>query len=362
MVATDDDGRTHFAGCDELVEREPRLRSLAVAEPADARRQALVRDARLGHLDPASEAGVIREQLEDGTVGPFDVGRVAGQRRPTERAAALAELRPDERRDEPGIVEGILDAGFLRLRAQVVAVVEDDRARSLEREHGPDVRSHRRARAALVFLGLRLSQDGRIVERDLGRKVAVQRVVRRGLVRHEVESLTGGGPRRLDLGGVADERDRRRFAPRRRGPRPGQALGRVVREAIDVADVEAALRRERGRPRSPGTRPRSSSPRAAARRPCRPDPAVSVTVPQGSRRSAGAPPRRRSRRCPAGSPGSRCRSKTQRSSARTSSGLAVRARGRRPTSPSARRDSSSRSARAAPTRGSAARRPACRSG
>ena len=78
------------------------------------------------------------------------------------------------------------------------------------------------------------------------------------------------------------------------------------------------------------------------------------------RRSAGAPPRRTSRTCPAGCPGSRCRSRSRRSSGRTSSGPAARAPGSAPRSPTCRRGSSWRSARAAPTRGSAARRPACR--
>ena len=73
-------------GPDELVEGEPGPRPLAVAEPADPGGQALERDARLGHLDPAPKAGVVGEELEDGPVGAQDVGRVAGQRRPAERA------------------------------------------------------------------------------------------------------------------------------------------------------------------------------------------------------------------------------------------------------------------------------------
>ena len=79
----------------------PGLGPLAVAEPADPGRQALERHPRLGHLDPAPEPGVVREQVEDRLVGAPDVGRVARQRGPAERAASLAELRPDERRHEP---------------------------------------------------------------------------------------------------------------------------------------------------------------------------------------------------------------------------------------------------------------------
>ena len=80
-------GARDLAGPDQLVEREAGPRPLAVAEPADPRRQALERDARLGHLDPAAQPGVVGEELEDRPVGPQDVGRVAGQRGPAERAA-----------------------------------------------------------------------------------------------------------------------------------------------------------------------------------------------------------------------------------------------------------------------------------
>ena len=132
-------GALDLAGPDELVEGEPGPRALAVAEPADPGRQALERDPRLGHLDPAMQAGVVGEQLEDGPIGPEDVGRVAGQRGPAERAATLAELRPDEGGHEARIVERVLDARLEGERAQVVAVVEDDRAGPLEGEHRLDV-------------------------------------------------------------------------------------------------------------------------------------------------------------------------------------------------------------------------------
>ena len=52
---------------------------------------------------PALEAFVLGEQLGHRAVGPVDVLRIAGERRPAERALALAEQRPDERRHEPRI-------------------------------------------------------------------------------------------------------------------------------------------------------------------------------------------------------------------------------------------------------------------
>ena len=67
---------------------------------------------------------VLGEELEDGLVGGADVGRIAGERHPAERALALAEQRPDVGRHEAGEVEGVLDAALRRLAAEVVAVVE----------------------------------------------------------------------------------------------------------------------------------------------------------------------------------------------------------------------------------------------
>ena len=63
----------------------------------------------------------------------------------------------------------------------------------------------------------------------------------RGLVGDEVEALAGGRPRGFDLGRVADERDRHGLAVRGRLARPAERLGRIVREPIDVADLEPPL-------------------------------------------------------------------------------------------------------------------------
>jgi hypothetical protein len=78
-------GALDLAGPDQLVEGEPGLRPLAVAQPADPGGQPLERDAGLGHLDPAAQPGVLREELEDGAVGPEDVVGVARERGPAER-------------------------------------------------------------------------------------------------------------------------------------------------------------------------------------------------------------------------------------------------------------------------------------
>ena len=62
---------------DEPVELEPGPGPLAVAQPADPRRQALERNALAGHRQPALEIRLVGEQLEQRPVGPVDVLRIA---------------------------------------------------------------------------------------------------------------------------------------------------------------------------------------------------------------------------------------------------------------------------------------------
>ena len=82
MVAPDHDRAAHLAGSDELVEARPSQVALAVAEPADPRRQPLEAHTLLGELDPAPDVVLIAEQVEDRGIGDRDIGRVAGQRDP----------------------------------------------------------------------------------------------------------------------------------------------------------------------------------------------------------------------------------------------------------------------------------------
>ena len=85
VVAADDYRRADRGRRDELVERQTCPGPPAVTQPADPGRQALEGDARLGHLDPPPQPGIVREELEDGTIGQLDVRRVARERSPAER-------------------------------------------------------------------------------------------------------------------------------------------------------------------------------------------------------------------------------------------------------------------------------------
>ena len=86
VVAADHDGRLDLAFLDELVEQQAGLGAFAVAEPADAGRQAFELDPFGGGVEPAVQVLVLREELLDGLVRDRDVLRVAGERHPAERA------------------------------------------------------------------------------------------------------------------------------------------------------------------------------------------------------------------------------------------------------------------------------------
>ncbi len=236
---------------------------------------------------------------------------------------------------KPGIVEGVGDAGRLRLGADVVAVVEGDGAGGLEREHGAHVVGHRGHRAALVVLRVGAPQLRGLGQREPGRDVAVRaRRARR----------SGRSPRRsARRGAPARARPRRRCRPARSTRRrPAAAASRaqrqrlveVGRDAVEVARLDAAshalgvdldaerhavVHRHRQRLRAAHAAQAGGEHDAPAR---------------ACPRSAGAPARRTSRRCPAGCPGCRCRSTSRRSSGRTSSGRPARAPGTSPRSPS----------------------------
>src|SRR5260370_41532126 len=120
MVSADDDRRLDGATSDELVEAQAGAGTLAVAEPADARRQPLELHLLARRSDPAHKGSVIGELLDDGAVGDGDVLGVTRERHPSKRALPFAEQGPDVRRHEARKLECAGAAAQLRLRAQAV--------------------------------------------------------------------------------------------------------------------------------------------------------------------------------------------------------------------------------------------------
>lgn len=244
MVAADHDRRGEFAGRHHVVEALAGLVALALAEPADPRRQALEVHLLLRQLDPAVQRLVLGEEVEDGLVGLGDVLRVAGERRPAEWALALAEQRPDVRGDEPGEGEGPVVARQPGLAADRVAVVEDLGAGVHEADHCLDVPGHRLARAPgeLGRLGGRVV--GHVLEGHAGREVA-QRVVGTGLVGDDVDRRVHREQLREDVRGVAEQADGERLLPVAGLGGELQRVGEAGRLDVQVAVLDPA--RDAGR-------------------------------------------------------------------------------------------------------------------
>ena len=112
VVAPDHDRSLDAAGAHELVDRAAGARAVAVAEPADPRRQPLERDAAGRELEPALQHRVVGEQLPQHVIDRRDVRGVPRQGGPPERADAAAEQRPDIGRNEAWVCERRLDPGL----------------------------------------------------------------------------------------------------------------------------------------------------------------------------------------------------------------------------------------------------------
>src|SRR5512133_740901 len=111
MIATDYNGRFDFAAPHQLVYGNAKLSALAVAEPANTRRQSLKMDPLFRELHPARQNRVFRKEFERQNVGARDVLGIPTQSNPAERTLSLAKKRPDVLRNEPGNIVGFLDTG-----------------------------------------------------------------------------------------------------------------------------------------------------------------------------------------------------------------------------------------------------------
>ena len=192
-------------------------------------------------MDPRREVGVLAEQVEGQAVGAGDVGGVAGEGDPAERALPEAEERADVGRHEARDVERVRRAGLGGAAAQVVAVVEDDRAERLLGEHRVDVRAHAGERAPHVPLGVVLAQRARVGEREADGDVARQRVVGRRLVGDHVGDDPAALERAQQVDDVRADADRDRLALLARGDGGVDRLVEVVDAAVEVARGEPLL-------------------------------------------------------------------------------------------------------------------------
>ena len=189
---------------------------VAQADPADARGQALKLDALARHVEPAVQVRVVGEQLLHLGVGLVDVLGIARQRRPAERPDAAAEQRPDIGRHEAREVEGVRASPRPRRPggcccrsrpSECPASWKSSMAATCCRHRALGGARHRRAGS--------LSPRGEpLLERPALRQVAVDRIVRGGLVGDESGRDACAAP----------ARDRRRRRCRAGRPRPARLL------------------------------------------------------------------------------------------------------------------------------------------
>src|SRR5438132_9019115 len=102
----------------------------------------------------------------------MDVRGIAGERDPTERAPSLGEERSYVLGHETGVAESVREARGLCFAAQVVAVVERDRAARGQRDDRLNVADDRRSRAPDILLGIVSSE--RCGVGDTGGDIAVE--------------------------------------------------------------------------------------------------------------------------------------------------------------------------------------------
>ena len=352
VVAADHDRRPDLARGDHLVEAQPGAVALAVARasrcapagPGSGR-------ARCGELDPARGCAPGRRTAR-GSPGRW---RGCRRDRPTARPSGTA---PCPRRTAAGCRRARSRGRRRRRRRRARPRARAARCRS----RTPPRRAGRASRIAStcastdspdalqVVVGIRAPQHVGLLDGEPRRDVAVERVVRARLVRHDVDRRVAAHQLREDLRGVAEQADRQRapLAPgrRRAASSASSSVSRRARPGSRVCD--AGARCAAGRPRRTA-RSRSFMVTASGWAPPIP-PSPAVTTSRPAQRAAEALARDRRERL-VGALEDPLRAdvdpRARRSSGRTSSARPRRARGSAPRSPIAARGWSWRSARAA---------------
>ena len=162
--------------------------------------------------------------------------------RATQRNGPLpSEQRSDVLGHETGDRERVGHTGVTRFGADVVAVVERNGPGGLEGEHRSHVRRDARARAPHIVIRRSASQCGGGGERQAGGDIAVQRIVRRRLVRHDVGLEAAPHQLGQHVGAVSNEpdRDSGSVSPSVLAPRQ-RLIDRSCR-AVEIAGLETTL-------------------------------------------------------------------------------------------------------------------------
>ncbi|MNT02225.1 hypothetical protein D3C72_1367140 [compost metagenome] len=211
MVAADDDGGLQLARGHHVVEHQAGAMAVAQADPADARRQALEGDPLARHVQPAVQAGVVREEFLHRRIRLADVLGITRQGGPAERADPAAEQRADIGGDEAGEVEGVLHASVKGDLTDVVAIVDGGDTHGVEVEHGLNVHGHRLARGGLDGGGVADALLFPFGDGPAGGQIAVDGVVGAGLIGHQIRAHAALDHLRQKVSRIAQQTDRQGF-------------------------------------------------------------------------------------------------------------------------------------------------------
>src|SRR5579875_3797586 len=241
MVAADYDGSLQFAAGDQTVERETEFIALAVAEPADARGQALIADTFPRKPDPACQNFVFGKHFQDELIGAMNVGRLSGKRGPTKWPAAFAEEGPDVCGHEAGKIVSVFYALLESERADVVTVVEGDRSQLLQCEHSFNVNGNGFEGAPPVGFRIGFAQIRGLLDGEVLWDVTADRIVRTGLIGEQIGHDAAAGEGGNDVRAVGDQADGSGFAPANGVFQNAERFVEIVDHNVAVAGFHAAL-------------------------------------------------------------------------------------------------------------------------
>src|SRR5947207_6404908 len=123
--------------------------------------------------------------------------------------------------------------------ADVVAVVENRDLLLLELEHRLHVSAHRGARCVRDLRRILTAQAVPLLERPAARQIAVDRVVRRGLIGQRIGAHAAAQELREHLAGVAEQADRHGLRGAPRALEDLESLVQRWRLDVEVAGLQA---------------------------------------------------------------------------------------------------------------------------
>src|SRR5258708_11114872 len=128
MIAPHHNGSFQLPLLHQIIDRQTELCALAVAQPADSRRQTLKLDPLAREINPATQNLILRKEFEYQVVGDVNVRRLTRERHPAKRPPAFAEQPTNVSRHKSPEIVCILHPSLKRKGADIVTVVKRDRA------------------------------------------------------------------------------------------------------------------------------------------------------------------------------------------------------------------------------------------